>query len=263
MTADLDALLALAPVLTALALVDALSLGALAVPVWLLAAPGRLRTGRVLLYLGTLAGFYVLVGIALLLGVSAVAAMDLVDTESPVFRAGLFAAGAALLVASFVIDPGGGRRRRRSRSGAGRLSRWRDRALGAPDDDGRVGSLGPVIGLALAAGVLEVVTMVPYLGAVGVLSASPLPLAGQIAALAGYCLVMIAPALLLAVFRVLFRDALTPLLRRLDRWFVDHGTSTTAWLLGIVGVVLMVHNVRFVHEVLAAAPVTSLAPGLL
>ena len=74
MTAEIGTLLSLAPVLTALALVDALSLGALAVPVWLLAAPGRLRARRVLLYLGTLAAFYAAVGAVLLLAASAVSA---------------------------------------------------------------------------------------------------------------------------------------------------------------------------------------------
>ncbi|MCV7497806.1 MULTISPECIES: GAP family protein [Actinomycetes] len=262
MTAEIGTLLSLAPVLTALALVDALSLGALAVPVWLLAAPGRLRARRVLLYLGTLAAFYAAVGAVLLLAASAVSATGLVDTESPVFRVGLFAVGAVLLVLSFVLDPGGDRGRRNASRAAGRLSRWRERALAIPDASGTRGSGSSLVGLALVAGALELVTMVPYLGAVGILSGSPLSTPVQFAVLGAYCLVMVAPALALVVLRMLLRDAITPLLRRLDRWFIAQGASATAWLIGILGVVLMVHNVRFLGEVFSAPQAHFPIPGL-
>lgn len=261
MTAEIDALIALAPVLAALALVDALSLGSLAVPVWLLAAPGRLRPRRVLLYLGTLAAFYAGVGVLLLLGVSAVAATGLVDTEARPFRVGLFVAGAALLVLSFVLHPGGDRGDAGAQRNGQRLSRWRDRALGVPGGQDGTSSGGRVVGLALVAGSLELVTMVPYLGAVGVLSGSPLSLPWQGLALVGYCAVMIAPALGLVALRMVLRDALTPLLRRIDRWFIAHGTATTGWLIGIVGVVLMIHNARFLGSPFIGVSAFLLEPG--
>ena len=75
---DLDAvggpglgLAAMAGVLVVLALIDSTSFGTLLIPVWLLLAPGRLRAGRVLVYLGTVAGFYLAVGIVVLLGAGA------------------------------------------------------------------------------------------------------------------------------------------------------------------------------------------------
>ena len=75
---DLDAvggpglgLAAMAGVLVVLALIDSTSFGTLLIPVWLLLAPGRLRAGRVLVYLGTVAAFYLAVGIVVLLGAGA------------------------------------------------------------------------------------------------------------------------------------------------------------------------------------------------
>lgn len=44
--------------LLGLALVDSTSVGSLFIPVWLLLAAGRVPVGRILAYLGTIAGFY-------------------------------------------------------------------------------------------------------------------------------------------------------------------------------------------------------------
>ena len=56
--------LALAASLAALALIDSTSFGTLLIPIWLLLAPGRVRAGRMLVYLGTIAVFYFAVGMA-------------------------------------------------------------------------------------------------------------------------------------------------------------------------------------------------------
>src|SRR5699024_11553258 len=63
---------ALAASLAVLALVDSTSFGTLLIPIWFLLAPGRVRVGRVLVFLGTVAGFYFLVGIALVAGLRAI-----------------------------------------------------------------------------------------------------------------------------------------------------------------------------------------------
>ena len=59
-------------VLAVLALIDSTSFGTLLIPIWLMLAPGRLRPGRMLLYLGTIYGFYLILGILLALGASAI-----------------------------------------------------------------------------------------------------------------------------------------------------------------------------------------------
>ncbi|RYJ05279.1 MAG: hypothetical protein EON52_12390, partial [Actinomycetales bacterium] len=55
--------------LLVLALVDSTSIGTLVVPIWLLLSPAGARVGRMAAYLGTVALFYLGVGLLLLAGV--------------------------------------------------------------------------------------------------------------------------------------------------------------------------------------------------
>lgn len=266
-------LLALGPALVALALVDSLSIGTLAVPVWLMLAPGRPRPQRILLYLGVLGGFYFLVGLVLLGGANLVLANVEIDWNSPVAMTVLFLVGAALLGASFIVDPPG-----KSKPGRGgqRLARWRAAATGsdATGSDGAGDSAAPrsqsvptgpggatvdaprrartgsLVGLAVTVGVIEVGTMLPYLAAIGLMTGSDQAFPGKVLMLAGYCLVMLLPALLLLVGRQVAARLLDPLLGRLDRWFAKHGGEALGWILGIVGVVLMGRNLSAVMELL-------------
>ncbi|NEE03344.1 GAP family protein [Phytoactinopolyspora halotolerans] len=100
-------------------------------------------------------------------------------------------------------------------------------------------SIWPLVAMALTAGVLEVATMLPYLGAIGLVTAEGpgWPLNGVV--LAGYCVVMVLPALLLTIVRVLAHVKIEGLLRRIERWFTRN-TTDMAWLLGILGAVLSV-----------------------
>jgi len=90
----------------------------------------------------------------------------------------------------------------------------------------------------LAAGLLEVATMLPYLGAVGLLTTSEVDPATRILLLAGYCLVMVLPALVLLAVRVLARSLVERPLPRFAAWLERTGPETTAWIVGIVGFVL-------------------------
>lgn len=257
----------LAVTLGLLALLDGLSVGTLLVPVFLLLAPGRTRVGRVLLYLVTIAGFYLAVGILFILGLVNlvdVAQGFLTSTAGQVVR---LVAGAALLVVAFVIGARSPRRvaapgrahetaepvRISPLTGmsvprvepaataasppiapepSGRLARWRDRLL-APDASG-----GAVMAVAIGAGVIEVATMLPYLVAMGLLAEAPLAMPVRIAALAGYCAVMILPAVALLGLRVVAAPLVERPLSRLAAWMERTGRENTAWIVGIVGFVV-------------------------
>ena len=95
----------------------------------------------------------------------------------------------------------------------------------------------PLMALAVTAVLSEVATMVPYLAAIG-LTAEGAGLPGNALLLAGYCLVMIAPALLLTVGRIVARSALERPLTALDKWLTTHAQTTTSWILGVVGAIL-------------------------
>lgn len=261
----------LAGALVVLALIDSTSFGTLLIPVWLLMAPGRPRPARLLAYLGTVAGFYLAVGIAVMLGAGAL--LDRYGdalASRPVMLLQL-ALGVFLFAISWRFD-GKKAEARAAREGAkpGRLVRWRSRAMGIEADaaaespastagtttpDGAVpgllpgsvptstvaardASLLPLLGLALGAVALEVGTMLPYLAAIGLLTTSDLGTGTSLGVLAAYCVVMVLPALLLLGGRLAAARFVEPLLARLERWLSKNAADLTGWTLGILGVLL-------------------------
>ena len=270
--------------LAVLALVDSTSFGTLLIPVWLLLAPGRLRPGRILLFLATVAVFYFAAGLAILFGAGFVIENYGGLFQSRGFSVLLLVAGAALLAWSFQLEAkakqekasrlqvqvpvtadrqegesfagsGAGTSSSSSSSAAsagtsaasvagavpaGRLSRWRLKAVGT---DSRRGGSAALVGLALAAATLELATMLPYLGAIGLISTSAMawPLPGFV--LAAYCTLMVMPALILLAARLTASRRVDPILRRLDGFLTRTSTNTLSWVTGILGVILIINTV--------------------
>jgi cytochrome c biogenesis protein CcdA len=228
--------LALVLILLGLALIDSTSFGTLLVPIWLLLTAGRLRTGRILVYLGTVAGFYFAVG--MLLVATAGALVDKVagafaEVPEPPLRIGQVVVGATLFVWSHRLEA----RANRSGERPGRIQRWRQRAMSGS------GGYAGLVGLALVAALLEVATMLPYLGAIGALVAVDLPWGTTAAVLAGYCLVMCLPALLFAIARLLAHQRIDPLLHRLNSWLTRNSGKMLGWVVGGLGVILVLNGV--------------------
>lgn len=224
--------------LPVLALVDSTSVGTLLLPAWLLLAP-QVRPRAVLGYLAVVAGAYWLLGLALLGGAGRIAravdgAGDGADRPRVLLVAQLVL-GVALLVWALWPD-----RWRRDRNGGGGgggtarpgwLARWRDRAAGGE-------ARGGLLVLAAVAVLLEVATMLPYLGAVTLLASTGLTTGTQVLALGGYCLLMVTPALLLVVGRVVAARRVEPLLVRLEGWSRRTGGEAVLWVAGIAGFLL-------------------------
>jgi len=221
---------ALLGALAVLALVDSTSFGTLLIPIWLMLVPGRLRRSRIVLYLATVAGFYLVVGLVLL-AVSAVALPQLMELASTTpFLWVQLVIGAALLVGSFFM---GGKRKR---EGPGRFARWRERAV--TDAAEERSSVLPLMGLAVAAAGVEVASMLPYLVGIGLLSTSDLEVATRVLLLVGYCLVMVLPALVLLAIRSVASRAIESGLARISGWMERNAAETTAWIVGILGFLL-------------------------
>lgn len=238
--------------LAVLALVDSLSIGTLLVPIFFLVAPGKVRGGRMMLYLVTIAVFYLLVGVLFLLGL-----INVVDIASGFFAStpGMIirlVAGAALLaVAIFGTGAESSRKKTVARAGKpnaarttddpaaaqveaesappGRLVRWREKLLSART------APTAIMGVALAAGLVEVATMLPYIVGMTMLADSGIAFPLQIAALGGYCALMIAPAVLLLVLRIVAARVVERPLQRLAGWLQRTAAENTLWILGIVG----------------------------
>lgn len=243
---------ALIGALALLALIDSTSFGTLLIPVWLLMSPGRVRVGRMLVYLGSIAGFYALVGLAILLGAGALSDPLTALSNTRPFLITQLVIGVALVAWSFKLEPIGGRKSTDTTSVAsttgrtddpatgspgtaeparpGRLSRWRDRVLSSETGSGRALAM-----LAIGAGLVEVASMLPYLAALGLIGTQgpSWPVSGLW--ILGYCLVMIAPALVLTAARVFAGRLVERPLRRLDGWLTKNAASTTAWVVGIIG----------------------------
>ncbi len=236
--------------LAVLALVDGLSVGTLLIPVFLLLSPGRVRAGRILLYLATIAAFYLVVGLLFLWGL-----VNLVDVASDFLSspAGVtvrLVVGVALVVVAFVMPtkpagtPASGVPAPASATdplappppaaaatatSPGRITRWRERLL-----DPRTRGTA-VMAVAVAAGLVEVATMLPYILAMTMLADAGVGAPFRVAALVAYCLLMIAPAVVLLVLRLVAAPLVQRPLERFAAWMERTGAENTAWIIGIIG----------------------------
>ncbi len=240
--------------LAVLALVDSTSTGTFVLPIWFMITPGRLRAGRVVVFLATVTGFYFLLGLALLAGARAFLP-DLAELRlSDAGTVAQFVLGAGMLVGAFFIP---GRKEWEEKQAQakkqgldapppGKLMRWRDKAVAAgayPDSSGSDGAtltaqrsgLLPLMGLALVATSLESMMMLPYLAGIGLIQASGAATAMQVGTLALYCLVMVLPALGLLLLRMAAGRKVKAPLQKVSRWLERNAGETTGWIVGILG----------------------------
>lgn len=220
--------LALIGSLVVLALIDSTSFGTLLIPIWMMLAPGRLRPSRLLVFLATVAACYLVLGVVLLVGAAALLEEVRPVLETTPFRVAQLVVGTGLLGLGLVI----GRKRGSDAPQPGRLLRWRERAMSGRE------STSALVGLAMAAVTLEATTMLPYLAAIGLLGASALTLPASVAVLAGYCVVMVLPALVLLAARLVAAGLVQPVLAAVNRWMVRNAAETTGWIVGIIGFLL-------------------------
>lgn len=260
--------------LALLALIDGLSIGTLLIPVFLLLHPGRVRAGRILLYLVTIATFYLLVGLLFLWGL-----VNLVDVASDFLAstAGMIirlVVGAALLITAIVMPTGDKKGPTPSPSEitpptasaphvspwtglptvhdqnasarmappapattvgvdaaprTGRVTRWRDRLL-----DPRTRGTA-VMAVAVAAGLVEVATMLPYIVGMTMLADAGIDTPLRVLSLVGYCVLMIVPAIVLLILRLVAAPLVQRPLERFAAWMERTGAENTAWIIGIIG----------------------------
>jgi len=226
--------LTLAGFLMVMALVDSTSIGTLVIPVWLVLVTRRGDLGRVVAYLLTIAAFYFVLGLLLAAGASAVGPVVADALDSRVGDVLVIGAGATLVWLSYRIDPKA--RAKRGEDPAAGTRRWHDRITTA------LGTRRGIVVLALAAGTVEAASMLPYLAAIGALTVAAPGLVTTVVALVVYCLVMIAPALVILLLRVVAARWVDGPLRRFGAWAERGAGSATAWLVGIVGVLMILNG---------------------
>ncbi|GAB3293592.1 GAP family protein [Epidermidibacterium keratini] len=229
--------LAITGTLLLLALIDSTSFGTLGIPVLML-VQRRVRARALVVYLLVLSGFYFALGLVLLAGAEGLATALARIGTSATFAWIQLGLGVLLVAVSFLVDRRGTEWRRQRRAARGlapresRANRLKDQLLGAHP------SLRTVASVAVVAGLIEAVSMIPYLGAIGLLTQSDLAAVGKVGVLAGYVVVMALPALLLLGLRLLAHRAIAPILDRVNRWIERNQAEMLGWTLGIVGVLL-------------------------
>jgi cytochrome c biogenesis protein CcdA len=208
--------------LAALAVVDSTSFGTLVIPVYLMLSSERSRMSRLLIYLGTITVFYFLIGVALMLGLSAAVESFGEALHSRAAYWVQLVLGVGLFALSFRFDP-----------------KWRAKR-GKPERrfEPRTGGPRVMVLLGLTAGVVEVATMLPYLAAIGIMTTSGLAPGQWAPLLAGYVIIMILPPLALMGLRAAAGAWLEPRLERLRAWLTKHSASMVSWALGIAGFLL-------------------------
>lgn len=196
-----------------LALLDMLSPAVVGVTLYLLLARPR-RVGLLLgAYLATVAAAYFVLGVLLMLGLSAV----IPAIDPTVWRWVQGGIGVALFTGSWFIPT--------------RKSDWepqRARAFTVP----------AAILLGLSTWLFEFATAVPYFAAVGIMTASGAEPSIWLPVLGGYVVIMILPGIALYLAWLLLRDRMRD---RFERWQHKlHGGSRTAlsWIVGIAGVLI-------------------------
>ncbi|NDL58565.1 GAP family protein [Phytoactinopolyspora mesophila] len=224
--------------LAGLSLIDSTSFGTLLIPIWLLLAPGRIRPSRIAAYLGTVAAFYFVIGLALAAGADAAlqAGQNALGSipETPL-RLAQLVLGLAIIALSYWLEA----RIKQRGDSPGRLQSWRSKAI----TENRQGGTGTLTKLAVTATSIEVATMLPYLVAIGLLTAADLSPAAYGTALAGYCLLMIMPAVVLTVVRIAWHSKAEATLTKINAWFTRHNAKAVGWTVGGIGIGLSVNAI--------------------
>ena len=206
-----------------LALVDSLNPSALAVTVYLLLAT-KPYTPRVLVYVASIYGSYLALGLLLFLGAGSLtdrlvrAAHGVVASDVGYIGQGVI--GAALVAYGLLAlrRPGQTEPRRPRSHGYAAIA---------------------LLGVAVT--VAEFGTALPYLAAIGVLSGADTPLPRAAVILAVYNLIMVSPPLLLlAVYRLL-GDRVADRMAAAGRWLAAQATSLWLNLLAAAGALLVLN----------------------
>lgn len=224
--------------LAGLALIDSGSIGTMLIPLWIMLDP-RINVRQLLVYLGTVAGFYFVVGVLLALGAGT--ALDLLApvTDHPATRWVQLGIGLAMCLAAIPFAPKRIQARRRVSGKPEPVDLWMTRL------DRARASYRTMAGLGLFAALLEVAAMVPYLAAVGVITAADVAPGVRFTVLAGYTLVMITPALIILGIRLLVRgDRAMAVLAKLSRLIAKNMDGVLSSSLIVLGFLIALDAAR-------------------
>jgi hypothetical protein len=99
--------------------------------------------------------------------------------------------------------------------------------------------IGAVFVFALTVAGIEAASMIAYLAAIGILTASELSLVGRSVVLFAHCLLMIAPALLLLASQLLLHNHISPILTKMEASLARNTNKAMPWAMSLVGMFIV------------------------
>lgn len=237
--------------LIGLALVDSLSAGTLVIPLALMIVWRRVRVNLLLTYLGTIAGAYCALGVAILFGFNLIDTLSAQVSQAKWFPWITLVLGTVLLIFG-VFSPSpvkpdstamntkqpapvpassGEARPGTTEMGDGEVPSNLATRLTKGVSSGATG----MVGLALGAAVIEAATMLPYLAAMGIVQTMDLTDMARMGLVASYCIVMILPALVIGIIVAVTGDKMFARLHRVMVRAQYEAKVTLLWIAAIVG----------------------------
>ncbi|ANA82414.1 hypothetical protein C7121_23350 [Paenibacillus glucanolyticus] len=206
-----------------LSLLDMLSPAALGITVYLLLSERDRLISRLGVYLVTVAGFYFLVGAALMLGLDAVmkSVSDIFQNRTVSWMMAIL--GGVLFVASFYVPT--------KKTSAPRRPKSK--------------SFGAMIGLGFTTSLIEVATALPYFAAVGLMTTAQLNTIQWVPILAAYNMVMVLPPLILLGLHLVLGRMMQRPLEKLRVKIAESSGSLLSWVLCIAGVILVLNSIDY------------------
>ncbi|WKK60512.1 GAP family protein [Corynebacterium sp. P3-F1] len=214
--------------LIGLALLDSLSIGTLVIPLALILVWRSVRVPALATYLLTVAAVYFALGVAMLLGFTGLSSYVERITDTPVFPWITLILGALLAIYGiFAPDP--------VKPAPGELPKQLNKPIHT--------SVPKMIALGLGASLTEAATMLPYIAAMGIISDWDTPIAGQVAAIAAYCGIMVAPTVILAAIALVAGQRFFPRLEKAVPRLQYEAKVTLLWIAAIVGIYMVANSV--------------------
>ncbi|WP_422656917.1 GAP family protein [Paenibacillus sp. EC2-1] len=205
----------------ALALLDMVSPATIGVTLYLLLSDRNRIFSRLMMYLMTVAGFYFIVGISLMLG------MDYIfDAASNMFQNRVISwitavVGGVLFIASFYVPT---------------------KKTAKPVKPKSL-KMSAMISLGVTTSLLEVATALPYFAAIGLMTTAQLTIFQWLPILATYNFIMILPPLLLIGLHALFGRLLQKPLEKLSVKIANSTGSVLSWMMCIAGIILLLNSI--------------------
>lgn len=205
----------------ALALLDTLSPTILGVTVYMLLFEREKVAGRLIVYLGTVACFYFVAGLILMLGLDTLTKAITNITDNMIVSRGMFIIGLALFIGSFFVP-----------TKKTETKVWKPKSA----------SMLAMVVLGFTTGLVEVGTALPYFAAIGIMTAAHLHPVEWLPMLAGYNVIMVLPGILLLAAHCLFKGWLQGPLERIRLYIEKNSGSALSWMMTIAGLILLLNS---------------------